>query len=138
MKTKKCYTCKGLYLLEEYPINNGNKDGRHHDCKRCKNVKNRGAYRNKDKMQRYNKEAHQKRKDRYYSILDSYSDKMCSKCGYSSDVWAPFDWHHTDVENKLYELSSMVRHTEENIVAELDKCILLCSNCHRLHHYLEK
>lgn len=29
----------------------------------------------------------------------------------------------------------MLRYTWETLVKEVDKCILLCANCHRLHHH---
>ena len=124
MKTKRCTTCKEEYSLEEFHKDKNKKYGRHASCKRCTNLKSKEVY-------------HQK-KLIYYSILDAYSDKVCAKCGYTADVWAPFDWHHVDVSTKLYGLASMQHHTEDKIRAELDKCILLCSNCHRLHHYLEE
>jgi len=137
MDTKKCSTCGETYLLEEFPKNKKNKDGRHHDCKDCKNAKNRKAYRSKDKIARYNREAHQRRKERYYGIIKNYlgtDNFTCSSCGYTYHTHAPFDWHHIDPSTKEYEVSSMVRHTEERIINELDKCVLLCSNCHRILH----
>ena len=123
-KSKRCNICKEEHLLEEFHINKQNKDGRQNICKKCRNLQKRGAK--------------QEKKLIYYSILDAYSDRVCTKCGYTADVWAPFDWHHVDASTKLDELSQMTWGTEEKIIAELNKCILLCSNCHRLHHYLEK
>jgi len=135
---KECYRCGKTYLLEEFPVNRRNKDGRHHLCKECKNYENRHAYRSRDKIKRYNKTAHQKRKERYYRILDKNAQKVCEECGYTSNYWAPFDFHHRDPSTKECQLSSMVRHKEETIVKEIAKCIVLCSNCHRLLHYKEQ
>ncbi len=137
MKIKKCYDCKKEFPIEDFPVNSSKRDGRHHLCKDCKNLRERKRRRSLEKTKRYNRKAHHKRKIRYYSILDKYREKKCEICEYVSEYWAPFDFHHRDPSTKEYEVSSMVRHTEEKIKKELDKCIVLCSNCHRLLHYQE-
>lgn len=129
---KRCSLCKEEKTLDCFGVDRCRKDGRNVWCSECKNERNRQRYKG------YNKTSHQKKKIRYYNILNSYSDKVCSKCNYTSNYWAPFDWHHVDNTTKRYELSSMVRHSEKEIIEELDKCILLCSNCHRLLHYEEQ
>ena len=65
----------------------------------------------------------------------------CEICGYDRNISA-LDFHHIDPSIKNIQLDS--RHlsntNKEKIVEELNKCILLCSNCHReLHHpHLDK
>lgn len=63
----------------------------------------------------------------------------CQICGYSRNL-AALEFHHVDPSGKSMNLdsrslsnSSMVR-----ILAELNKCVLLCANCHReVHHPLD-
>ena len=58
----------------------------------------------------------------------------CEECG-AFDV-AFMDWHHREPENKLKSISEMIRSaTVERLMIEIDKCICLCSNCHRRLHY---
>ena len=57
----------------------------------------------------------------------------CKKC---NGVFhhASFDFHHIKVGSKEKEPSKLMRGLWENIVKEIDKCVLLCSNCHREVH----
>lgn len=60
----------------------------------------------------------------------------CSRCGYDKNV-AALEFHHIHPEEKEFQLDS--RHlsntTMERIIKESEKCILLCSNCHKEIHY---
>ena len=59
----------------------------------------------------------------------------CSLCGIKYDGKnAPiFDFHH--LSNKDFNVGSALNHkSKEVIYNEVDKCQLLCSNCHRIHH----
>ena len=46
------------------------------------------------------------------------------------------DWHHLDSSVKTKEVSWMIRDFApwEAIKAEIEKCICLCANCHRIRH----
>ena len=57
-------------------------------------------------------------------------------CGYNKCV-ASLDFHHEDPTKKEYGISSNGSTISwEKLKIELDKCILLCANCHRELHYL--
>lgn len=45
-----------------------------------------------------------------------------------------YDFHHNYPESKDFVISSKLTSKFENLKKELDKCTLLCSNCHRLRH----
>lgn len=67
-----------------------------------------------------------------------YRGNSCSKCGYSKCV-AALEFHHTDPAQKDF-IPSKFRHTsweknKEVITKELDKCVVLCANCHREEHH---
>ena len=57
----------------------------------------------------------------------------CTICGYNNYVGA-LEFHHLDPEKKDPSWNRMKMRTFEAIKHELDKCILLCSNCHRETH----
>lgn len=44
------------------------------------------------------------------------------------------DLHHIDPEIKDSALSQMLFNCKDKIDAEIAKCVVLCSNCHRKHH----
>ena len=65
-------------------------------------------------------------------------EKTCQKCG--DKRWFCLDFHHLNGKEKRFNISACIRsgYGIETIKAEIDKCIVLCSNCHRHLNYLEK
>jgi hypothetical protein len=58
----------------------------------------------------------------------------CGMCGYNKCGKA-LDFHHTDPSTKLFEINklnwwSFITYDNERVKQEIDKCILLCANCH--------
>nr|DAG90811.1 MAG TPA: INTRON TRANSFERASE [Crassvirales sp.] len=73
------------------------------------------------------------------SELIALKGNKCSICGleYNGKNGAIFDFHHINPEEKDFNITSYLRHYSkipERIYKEVEKCILLCSNCHRLEH----
>lgn len=62
----------------------------------------------------------------------AYKGGKCCRCGYDRCVRA-LDFHHVDPSKKDFAVSRVSK-SWAVIKAELDKCILLCSNCHREFH----
>lgn len=63
-----------------------------------------------------------------------YKGNQCQCCGYNFCVEA-LDFHHLDPKEKDFSISDRnIKLDWENIKQELDKCILVCSNCHREIH----
>ena len=62
----------------------------------------------------------------------------CVECSFTHTSFAPFDLHHIDPSNKSNGIGKMMQLSWVRIKAEAEKCILLCSNCHRLLHYYDK
>lgn len=67
-----------------------------------------------------------------------YLGGKCIKCGYDKCIWA-LDFHHRNPEEKEFGIASYASRAWYKLKPELDKCDLLCSNCHReLHYNIEK
>ena len=64
--------------------------------------------------------------------LVEYKGGKCEKCGYSKCVNA-LEFHHLDPNEKDFGISGKTW-SLERLKKEVDKCILLCSNCHREIH----
>lgn len=62
-----------------------------------------------------------------------YLGGKCENCGYDRCP-AALDFHHRDQSQKTANVGQLMLGSWESLVAELDKCDLLCSNCHREHH----
>lgn len=60
----------------------------------------------------------------------------CEACGlkYDGENAAVFEFHHRDPTTKVDRLSTMAPKPWGTVVDELDKCDMLCANCHNLMH----
>jgi hypothetical protein len=58
----------------------------------------------------------------------------CSLCGYSKCL-AALEFHHIDRSKKQFGVGGKRSTTFENLKEELEKCVLLCANCHREVEY---
>lgn len=62
-----------------------------------------------------------------------YKGGSCQKCGYNK-CKAALVFHHLSQKEKDFTISSNHCLSWERIAKELDKCILLCLNCHAETH----
>lgn len=68
-------------------------------------------------------------------IREELIQKLGGKCQMCNGIYpnVAFDFYH--LGDKEMDISSMIdRCSEEEIIKESEKCILLCANCHRIHH----
>ena len=65
--------------------------------------------------------------------LAEQKSQPCTDCGNTYDPIC-MDYHH--IQPKTYSVSFLVNSdfSQKRIQEEVDKCVLLCSNCHRLRH----
>ena len=61
----------------------------------------------------------------------TYKGGKCEHCGYDKYRGA-LEFHHKDPTQK--DPTGLRKFKREKLFAELDKCVLLCSNCHREEH----
>lgn len=79
-------------------------------------------------------EAVQKRRHKTRQVLIDYKGGRCEICGYNKCSNA-LEFHHLDSSKKEFGISAKgyTRSLETNI-KEINKCILVCANCHREIH----
>jgi Fe-S-cluster-containing hydrogenase component 2 len=67
-----------------------------------------------------------------------YKGSECIICGlkYPNEPYVIFDFHHREPKDKEFNWNKLRLKSFESIKKELDKCDLLCSNCHRKKHFL--
>lgn len=95
----------------------------------------------KGKVQSYcskcNKDNVLKRQKSLKQKCIDYSGGKCQICGYNKCNSA-LEFHHKDPSQKDMQFSKFGRTSwdknKEKIITELNKCILLCANCHREVH----
>ena len=81
------------------------------------------------------KQREDKRKRKLWAI--GYLGGCCYGCG-STFHPAVYEFHHKDPLTKDRDPSKMLQLSLTKLTAELDKCVLLCANCHRLEHHGDK
>ena len=117
---KKCSKCGVERPLTDYHKNgfdaHGNQKYRGY-CKLCANEIEKARYRKK-------KEFTESLKER------------CAKCG--EDRPYVLDFHHKDKSEKEFTIGKMKKGSLELLENEIKKCVVLCANCHREFHYLER
>lgn len=76
----------------------------------------------------------QKRRLKVKQLALDYKGGECQHCGYSGCNGA-LEFHHIDESKKSFSIGNK-GYTKSwlKIKEELDKCILLCANCHREEH----
>ena len=113
-------------------------------------------YKDKNKQKEYQKQwsrnkfsnpdRRAERKQRRKNIHDEKRKKLaeykktlkCENCGENHP--ATLDFHHPDPNKKDMAVSKMIAAKKkwEDIEKEINKCMVLCANCHRKLHYTEQ
>ena len=86
----------------------------------------------------YNEKEYESRR-KTKEIIVNYKGNKCEICGYNKSL-AALIFHHKDKNNKKYEIGKInirvdnLQQLNDDVMLEIDKCELLCSNCHREKH----
>ena len=123
---KQCTKCKEVKSINNFARINRYKDGHNTQCKQCRKVIDARSYKkNKEhlriKVQR-NKGLLQAK------VLEYLFDHPCVDCGEQNIIVLEFD--HRDPTIKTTEISKL--YSWDKIQKEIDKCDVVCTNCHKL------
>lgn len=64
-------------------------------------------------------------------------EKGCERCGFNEHP-AALCFDHIDPSTKSFNVSQDPKRAWGEMLAEIEKCRVLCSNCHTIHTYNEK
>lgn len=127
---KKCNHCHEDKPLTDFYKNKRNYDGFANQCKKCAKSFNSQYYKN-------NTEKFKKSRDKNIKLaMTRYNEYkktlQCSHCPENDPCCLEF--HHPD-SNKEFNISDKKRHLSWiRLKTEIDKCIVLCRNCHAKEH----
>ncbi len=119
----RCQVCRKNYSKEFFEVKSV-KDGkvkRHKNCPQCRVAMQASAHKiTRDWLELYK---------------DGRGCELCDEC----DPYC-LDFHHLDPKNKVASVANMMRFgfSLEAVQAEIEKCLLLCANCHRKVHRRRK
>lgn len=121
METKICTKCHKELPITDFNWRSKEKGTRRSECKYCHS--------------NYMKQQYHKKKDMVDEIKIEH---RCAKCG-ESRVYC-LDFHHKNPEEKDGTIARLTSNTSNiaSVLKEIEKCEVLCSNCHREFHYLEE
>jgi hypothetical protein len=130
-KDKTCTVCKETKALAEFSDHHLTLDGKGTQCRSCRNMYRKNISGPKIKA----------RANSFKLRLINSMGGKCSSCGISpSEEWplCCFDFHHNG--GKDFPMSRLIpkAFSEEvalKITEEAKKCVILCANCHRKHHW---
>ena len=115
-RVKICSACDKELLITNFYSNGYQPNGKKKykpKCKECESLT-------------HNKE--------FKELLVALKGTSCKICNYSK-CYQALEFHHLDPTQKEYQISNLKSHSLDTIKLELDKCILVCANCHREIHY---
>lgn len=132
METKQCVGCNENLSLDLFSFRNKAKGTLQSRCKKCYNLYNRHYYKNfeRDKqITRVGKNT-KKLRERYQTWKSQQSCCVCRE-----DAVECLDLHHVDPKEKDGNISLLLAYNSWNrVVEEIQKCVVVCSNCHRKIH----
>jgi ferric iron reductase protein FhuF len=114
---KVCSDCKQLKSLDLFSPDRRRSDNKQSRCRPC------GYSLKKEKRLENKQKAVQ------------YKGRKCNRCNLFFECLDVYDFHHRDPKQKEESLNKLMNSNWDKIVPELDKCDLLCSNCHKLTHW---
>ena len=81
------------------------------------------------------KQKYQQKKNKIETLK---SELTCAKCGDSRGY--VLDFHHINPKEKYDTIARLTSNASNinKVYDEIEKCIVLCSNCHRQFHYFQK
>jgi hypothetical protein len=118
---KTCKKCNIEKSIDQFWVKKGSKDGLNSFCKECAKKEVAHHYHN-------NKEQYFNRRKWFFDLK---KDLKCETCGFNHP--AALDFHHIDSSQKRFGIS-INKHNKKEVLEEIKKCKVLCSNCHRIEH----
>ena len=124
---KLCKTCGEVKAKSLFNKNSAKPDGLSAKCKDCNKSYLRDHY---QKNKKYYSDKRIRTKNRYREdFYDYLLGKSCLDCGNSDIRVLEFDHR----EDKLFNISQKKSIMPiENLMNEINKCDILCANCHRI------
>lgn len=132
---KTCHLCKKDKPLIEFNKNTARKDGLQSRCKECDSKLGKKNYQEKYKKQTLERNLLRKKKLKTW-FAEFKQTLKCEQC--EEQKWYVLDFHHNS--DKDDSVANLVNRgvSIKTILEEVAKCKVLCSNCHRELHYLER
>ena len=133
----KCCSCGVEKNDDDFPWKNKSKNLKQRRCRSCYSEYNRLYYKNGEKTKQVKRVRanNKKAKEKLKELLSQYkSNFSCVVCDESAIEC--LDFHHMDPTQKEKAVARLMCdvYNWDRIKEEIDKCIIVCANCHRKIH----
>jgi len=127
--TKHCSKCNTTKPKKLFSKNKIRSDGLQSECKGCRAIYLQKHY---AKNKAYYKSAARRKQDELLAFVAQIKESNpCMDCGKSYRHYV-MDYDHRDPTEKCMCIANMIqRKNKKQLLAEIAKCDLVCSNCHR-------
>jgi hypothetical protein len=130
MEMRKCYRCHEEKPVDEFAWRRKHKNQRDSFCRPCRSAYGKEHY--QANKARYIAQAaivsQRRRQERTQWLLDYFMSHPCVDCGEKDPVVLEFD----HLRDKLFNVGTELHDRNwESVLAEIDKCEIVCANCHR-------
>lgn len=128
---KTCTRCDTPKPFTEFNYKHRASDIRHSYYRDCGKESTRNHYRR-------NKQAYLDRNSRTCisnrELIRQVKARPCADCGIQYPYYV-MDFDHRDAEDKSFIISDVFRATRTSLLREIEKCDVVCANCHRKRTY---
>lgn len=132
----KCYRCGEVKPDDQFAWRRRKRNQRDSFCRPC-----RAAYKREHYLankQRYIDQAAASkgklRRKRTEYLIEYFVTHPCRDCGETDPVVLEFD--HVDPHQKAFAIGTALSYRNwQTILDEIEKCEVVCANCHRRRHY---
>lgn len=127
---KTCVMCKEELPLSSFRKRNKNTEVRISYCSECWKEYSRNHYK-KDKQYYLDSNKERRKRNRQY-VYNYLKEHPCEECGESRIAALQFD--HLDRDEKDFTIGRKAHISSlDRIKKEIEKCRVLCANCHAIH-----
>lgn len=128
---KLCSKCGIEKNTSEFRKDKSKPDGVQTFCKVCARDHHRSQY-SENYSEKYKARNLARRNANVERLVAYKNNKSCLVCGEAENCC--LDFHHLDPSQKDFAIGPNLTKKWDRIEAELAKCVVLCSNCHRKVH----
>lgn len=124
---KTCSKCQSAKPVTEFNFRRRSEGTRHSYCRDCGKKLTHSHYkRNKRSYLDRNTQTY----ERHRELVRQAKSRPCADCKVQYPYYV-MDFDHRDGAAKKFALNSVQRKTKQAILREMEKCDVVCSNCHR-------
>lgn len=130
---KRCTKCGESKPFSSFNRNKKKKDGYQDHCRNCQKQYKRDHY--QANKQLYVQKSHERHRGIFNQVRDYKVERGCKRCDEKHP--ACLEFHHRDPNAKELNIAHAAKKgwSFDRILREIEKCDVLCANCHRKEHW---